>query len=323
MERVLVTGATGFLGGAILRRLGARGLGQGRNPSRLARLASEGFNTVSWELPAPAPSLSDFEGVTTIVHCAAHSAPFGSRKLFKNSNVDGTLAVLDLALALGVKRFVHISSPSVYFRLADQTDVGEDAAFPKPFTAYAESKIAAENLVGRYLELGPVILRPRGIYGPGDTSLLPRLLAAAKKRPLPRFREGRARIDLTFVEDVVDAVMAAIEADEVPSGRAYNISGGEVLPVDQIVDSACLKAGVTARWRTMPLQPALLAARLAETLAHLAPGEREPTLTRYAVGLFAFEQSLNIQRAKNELNWSPRVQFAEGLDRSFPVVRPR
>lgn len=299
MGRVLVTGASGFLGGAVLRRLGERGLGQGRQSGE-----------VRWTLPDPAPELHDVEA---IVHCAALSAPFGSWQAFQQTNVEGTRAVLNFARKADVKRFVFISSPSVYFALADQLNVAEGMPLPPPFNAYARSKVEAEALVRQASDLPSIILRPRGIYGPGDTALLPRLLRAAK-RPLPRFRGGRARIDLTFVEDVVDAILLALDSKAM--GQTLNISGGEVLPITQIVENACRQAGLIPRWRDMPLRPALLAARGIEAWAR-AWGRKEPAITRYGIGLFAFAQSLDISRAKEVLGWTPQVRFEKGLALTF------
>ncbi|MEP0964508.1 MAG: NAD(P)-dependent oxidoreductase [Roseobacter sp.] len=315
--RVLVTGATGFLGKAVLRRLGPTCVGQGRNPERCAALAKEGLSVVQWGLPNAAPEGLALRGVDAVVHCAALSSPFGRDAVFHAANVLGTQSVLDFARAQNVKRFVFISSPSVYFALRDQVDVSEEVPLPAPFTAYAKSKIAAEKLVRDATDLGPIILRPRGIYGPGDSTLLPRLLKIASARALPRFRGGRARIDLTFVDDVVSAVVSALEAKQDIEGQAFNISGGEVVPVSSIVEMACARAGIVPRWRTMPLVPALVAARVAETLALMRCDPREPLVTRYALGLFAFEQSLDISKARDALGWVPQVRFAEGLERVF------
>ena len=316
--RVLVTGATGFLGGAVVRRLGNAAIAQGRDPAQLASLQRGEFETFRWNLPDPptADQRAALRGVDAVVHCAGLSSPFGPRAAFQRANVAGTRAVIDLARTLGVRRFVLISSPSVYFALTDQLNVPEDAPLPRPFTHYAESKIQAEVLVRAAPDLSPVILRPRGLYGPGDTALLPRLLRAAKSRALPRFRGGVARIDLTFVDDCVDAIMAALDAPDAV-GATLNISGGEVLKVADIVEQTCARAGLIPRWRNMPLGPALMAARLAETVALLRPGQPEPAVTRYGLGLFAFEQSLDITSARKGLGWAPKVSFADGLDRVF------
>ncbi|MEP1612073.1 MAG: NAD(P)-dependent oxidoreductase [Roseobacter sp.] len=314
---VLVTGATGFLGKAVLRRLGPNGVGQGRDPERCAALAAEGLKVVQWSLPGPAPERPELKQVNAIVHCAGLSSPFGRDDAFHAANVLGTQSVLDFARTQGVKRFVFISSPSIYFALADQMDVPENMPLPPPFTPYAKSKTVAEKMVSAAADLGPIILRPRGIYGPGDSALLPRLLKAASARALPRFRQGRARIDLTFIDDVVQAVLCALNARQTLEGQAFNISGGEVLPISQIVESACGLTGIVPHWRAMPLAPALLAARMAETVALMRTQPREPVVTRYALGLFAFEQSLDISRARDALGWTPQVRFVDGLERVF------
>ena len=293
------------------------GIGQGRNAQGLAALQAQGLDTVRWSLPDPAPLAQIPDNIGAIVHCAGLSAPFGPRAAFQRANVLGTQAVLDFARARGIRRVVFISSPSVYFMLADRLNLAENSALPRPFTAYAESKIQAEALVMAAGGVGPVILRPRGIYGPGDISLLPRLLNAAQQRALPRFRGGRARIDLTFVDDVTEAVLAALRAGPEAERRIFNISGGEVIAIRDIVERSCARAGITPRWRSLPLAPALFAARLAETAALLRPGQPEPRITRYALGLFAFEQSLDIARARSELGWTPQVPFSEGLERVF------
>jgi nucleoside-diphosphate-sugar epimerase len=301
----------------VLRRLGDEGVGQGRNPARCAALAAEGLNVVQWSLPDAAPNCPELEQVDAIVHCAGLSSPFGHPDAFHATNVLGTQSVLDLARVRGVKRFVFISSPSIYFALSDQLNVSEYMPLPPPFTPYAKSKIDAERMVNAAPEVGPIILRPRGIYGPGDSTLLPRLLRAAQSRALPRFRQGRARIDLTFIHDVVEAVLSALNAKQVVEGQAFNISGGEVLPVSEIVEAACAWAAIVPRWRAMPLAPALLAARMAETLALMRTEPREPVVTRYGLSLFAFEQSLDISRAQDALGWVPQVRFADGLERVF------
>ncbi|TGS35820.1 NAD(P)-dependent oxidoreductase, partial [Mesorhizobium sp. M1D.F.Ca.ET.184.01.1.1] len=97
-------------------------------------------------------------------------------------------------------------------------------------------------------------------------------------------------IDLTHVDDVVDAVMAALAASGEAEGQVFNISGGVVLPVRRIADEACARAGITARWRRMPLWPAMLAAGAMEAVALALPGRPEPPVTRYGLGLFAYAQ---------------------------------
>lgn len=319
---VLVTGASGFLGSHVLERLAASGtlaLGLGRDEARCAALEAGGHRIVRHDLARPLDSVLDprLGRVERIIHCAALSAPFGRHADFEAANVTATRNLLDFARRQGVSRFVHISSPSVCFAFRDQLGLSEDVALPEPVNHYARTKREAETVVLGQPDIHPVVLRPRGIYGKGDRALLPRLIRAAKSRPLPLFRGGRAAIDLTYVDDVVDAVMAALAAPGKAEGRIFNISGGEVLPVRRIADEACIRAGLKARWRPTPLMPAMLAAGLMEAVALRLPGRPEPPVTRYGLGLFAYAQSLDLSKAKRVLGWAPKIPFEQGLDRTF------
>jgi nucleoside-diphosphate-sugar epimerase len=322
VAHILVTGASGFLGAHVMARLAALAipaLGLGRDAKRCAALEAAGHAMLRLDLSRPFDAAADraLDGVDAIVHCAALSAPFGRLVDFETANVTATRNLVEFARRQGVRRFVHISSPTVCFAYRDQLGVSEDAALPPPVNHYARTKRQAEEIVLAAPEIGPVVLRPRGIYGVGDRTLLPRLLQVARSRPLPLFRAGKARIDLTYSDDVVDAVLAALSAGNAAEGHIFNISGGEVVPVRDIAEAACARAGVQPRWREMPLWPAMLAAGLAETVAELLPGRPEPPVTRYGLGLFAYAQSLDIAKAGRILEWIPKVSFEEGLDRTF------
>ncbi|EKF20487.1 NAD-dependent epimerase/dehydratase family protein [Nitratireductor pacificus] len=328
MARIVITGATGFLGGQAAQYLSAAGheiLALGRSPEKLAMLESRGIPAWRVDLGSEeAGSLVDTMGrADALVHCAALSAPWGARQHFLRANVTGTEAALKLARALHVRRFVNISSPAVYFAPRDQLAVSEDHPLPPPINHYAETKSIAEKRVLACTEFGPVNLRPRGIYGRGDTALLPRLLEAARRGPLPLLRGGQAAIDLTHVSDVVRAIEAALLAGPEVTGQTFNVSGGEIVSVRRIVESACAAAGEPVRWRTMPLRPLMVVARLADAVQSRRPNAREPRLTPYALGLFAYRQSLDIGKARRMLDWRPAVTFEEGLSRTFAELAER
>jgi nucleoside-diphosphate-sugar epimerase len=325
---ILVTGATGFVGGALLRRLRSEGqpvIGLGRDPTRCAALRAEGFDIREHDLAGGFGSqdMLAFGEVSAIVHSAARAAPHGRLESFVTANVTATHNVLDLARALSVRRLVFLSSSSVCFAPRDQLLVKEGDPLPVPFNAYARTKAIAEGLVLAAKECGPVVLRPRGIYGIGDTALLPRLLRAARRGPLPLVRNGQAQIDLTHIDDVVDATLVAVRSGPDVAGQVFNISGGEVLPITEIAGLACARAETPLRWRRMPLAPLMLAAGLVERACRLIPGEPEPAITRYGLALFAFAQSLDLTKARDLLGWRPKVPFAEGLARTFPEGAPR
>lgn len=315
--RVLVTGATGFLGGTLIGHLRDRGfetIALGRNAQRCHLLAEAGFTTLRTDLSRPDAHLAKRIGpLDAVVHCAALSSPWGRLAAFRAANVEGTQNALDLAATLGARRFVNISSPTVYFEMKDRIHVAESAPLPRPINAYARTKAEAELLVLSRSRLGPVNLRPRGIYGAGEETLLPRLLAAARRGPLPLLRNGVAAIDLTHVSDVVAAIEAALRPDPTLAGETFNISGGETVAIHEIVERACAALSVPVRWRRVPFHAALLAARLSYLASLARPTPKEPLVTPYTLGLFAFRQSLDITKARQMLGWQPRIAFERGL----------
>jgi len=322
MARVLVTGASGFLGGALVRHLARSGvevIATGRDEARLDLLPVPPEACVALDLAASPPDMqSRFAGVTAIIHCAALSSPWGPYAAFHAANVTATAALVALARHIGVAHFVLVSTPSVYFRFTDQLGISEETPLPAPVNAYARTKSLAEGCVAQG-GLPFTIIRPRGIYGAGDTGLLPRLLRAAQNGVFPLLRQGRAVTDITHVDDVVAAICAVLEQPERSLGKTFNVSGGEALRLTKIIDAACAANGIKAQWRPLPLGPALAAVRLAEFVARLTPGRPEPKATAYGLGILAYSQTLDLTRVQRDLGWHPQIPFDEGLRRTFPT----
>ncbi len=315
--RVVVSGATGFLGSHLCRHLKTMGhevIGLGRNVTRGATLVSDGIAFHALDLSREA--LPPVAQADVFVHAAALSSNWGRRRDFEAANVTGTRHALDMAGRMNVRRFVFISSPTVAFRFRDQLGQKESEPLPSPVNAYAASKRAAEILVRAYPET--VILRPRGLYGRGDTALLPRLIRGARSGALPLINHGEAVTDLTHVDDAVEAVIAALEAPDTVHRRTYNISGGEAISIKSIIEQACQGAGVAPRFTGIPTGLAMVAARTAELVASLTPGRPEPLFTAYSVGIMTYSQTLDIAAAARDLGYMPKVPFDEGLRRTFP-----
>nr|WP_031236972.1 NAD(P)-dependent oxidoreductase [Asticcacaulis sp. AC460] len=312
--RIVVTGATGFLGGHLCRHLhhlGHEVIGLGRDAAKGAALKIDGIGFHALDLSQPGPGLS-LPPVDAFIHAAALSSNWGPRKAFQAANVTGTQNALALSDRLGADRFVFISSPSVYFRFRDQLDQNENDPLPPPVNAYAESKQQAEALVRAHPNA--VIIRPRGLYGRGDTTLLPRLVRAAKDGALPLLRHGDAVTDLTHVDDVVGGITCALMSR---ATGTYNISGGAPQTIKSIIEQTCGHAGITPRFTGIPVGLALFAARTAELLARLTPGQPEPIFTTYSVGVMAYSQTLDLTAARRGLGYAPQIDFANGLRRTF------
>ncbi len=313
----LITGASGFVGSAVAASAQGRVLALGRDPQRCAATAERlGIPVTSLDLAGPDATevlirLAKAAGVQRIVHAAAFSAPWGKPVAFHRANVMGTQTILRVAEAIGVSRVVHISTPAVHFRFADQEGVTEMAALPPPINPYAASKRLAEDMA---LIAGCVVLRPRGVYGARDRALIPRLLQALRAGPLPLLRNGVAATDLTHIDDVVASIWAGLAVAKA-QGRVINISGGTALPIRDVVEAIAQRCGSRARWQRLPLPLAMAAAHAMELSA--AWTGKEPRITRFGLGFFAYRQTLDLSQAKTVLGWQPKVGFDEGLERTF------
>jgi nucleoside-diphosphate-sugar epimerase len=320
MARILVTGASGFIGSHVARALSAAGhevLATGRDAARLGRFEGGAIAVGTADL-ASAPLDSLVADRDAVVHCAALSSPWGARSVFQQANVDATQRLLEAAKAASVKRFVHFSSPSIYFRLADQLNVPEDFTPPVHWiNAYAETKWLSERCVTdpRYADMARVILRPRAVFGEGDRTIFPRILALAGRGWFPYIRNGDALIDATYVGNVADAVLAALHLPATECPHVFNLTNGEPMCVRELLATLFASLDMEVRALHLPRGFALMLAGMAEALARARPGQPEPRLHRYGVGLLGHSLTLDISRARTFLGYKPRVSIDEGIQR--------
>jgi nucleoside-diphosphate-sugar epimerase len=309
----LVTGATGFLGGALADRLardGVRVIGTGRDAARGAALEARGVRFVAHDLgDGPVPVEGDLD---TVYHCAALASPWGPAAAFERSNVVATQHALATAREHGARRFVHVSTPAVQFAYRDQRGVDPDAPLPVPVNHYAGTKARAEAIVRapEHAALRPVIVRPRAIFGPGDTVLFPRLLRAARFG-LPLVRGGRALVDLAYVDNVVHGLQLA--ADRGRAGEIYNLSNGEAWTVRNLLDRVFSEVGRTPRYWHLPTWAGHALGRAAEGAALLT--RREPRVTQYTMALLAYDMTLDLGKTRRDLGYEPEIGVAEGIRR--------
>jgi nucleoside-diphosphate-sugar epimerase len=318
MKRALITGATGFLGGAVARELRKAGwelVTTGRNLAKGAALEREGFFFTSCDLATePAQLRQLVEGCEAVVHCAALSSPWGALADFQAGNVTATGNVLAACREAGA-RLVYISSPSVTFDFAHQRELREDVPWSKtPANYYIATKREAERLVQNTPEVAAIILRPKALIGPGDTTLLPRVIRVARSGFFPIFYGSNPRLDLTWIADAATAVRLALEAPERCRGKIYHITSGQPLAVAEALALLFAARGLRVRFIPIPTAPALALASALERLSGLVTGGRwEPPLTRYTVGSLAYEQSLDISAARRDLGYHPQKDIREAL----------
>ncbi|HEX8297566.1 MAG TPA: NAD-dependent epimerase/dehydratase family protein [Rubricoccaceae bacterium] len=303
----LVTGATGFLGGAVARRLAASGravVGTGRDARAGAALERDGVHFVRLDLADTAGVRAAVAGCEAVVHSAALAAPWGPARDFWAANVVGTQTVVEACLASGVRRLVHVSTPSVCFGVESRENVTEaDPLPPVPLTAYAATKRAGEALVAAAVRdgLDAVVVRPRAIYGPGDRVVLPRLAAALRAGRLPRIGDGRNRASVTYIGTAVDAVVACLDGPPEIRGCLYNVADAEPVAVWDMIDRLATALGVPAPTRRLSTTRALAAAAAFEWTFRRLGIRHEPPLTHYGVSVLAHTQTLDVSAIRRDL----------------------
>ena len=323
--RVLVTGGTGFLGRHLVWRLNAAGhevVFTGRDRRRasvvlagVARIecAVRSVEVAHGSSQAAAVLAEAAAGADAVIHCAALSSPWGPREAFEHANVDSTREVVEACRADRIPKLVHISTPSLYFDFRDRIGIREDEPLPPPVNDYARTKGIAERMVVASTIDSVIALRPRAIFGAWDETLLPRILRVARTARLPLMRGGCSLIDLTYVDNVVDAVMLALEADL--ERAVVNVSNGEPIPVHALFAKLANAFGVTLRVRRVPYPVVDAIATVLECVGRARPGW-EPPITRYSAGLLAYSQTLDLTRARELLGYAPRIALDVGLART-------
>jgi nucleoside-diphosphate-sugar epimerase len=319
--KVLVTGATGFLGKALARRLQSRGdevTALGRNTIVLAELEKEGIRPCRADLADGETIKAACHGHDVVFHAGALSSAWGPARLFYEANVIGTQNVIAGCEAARVRRLVYVSTPSIYFRFESRLDVREDAPLPAvAVNEYARTKLLAEQEVDRAFTRGlPVIsIRPRAIFGEGDNAILPRLINRLQTGHMRVIGDGQNITDLTYVENVVDALLLCANAPEALLGYKYNITNGEPLPLWDLIRKVCEALGYEFPRRRISYPVALGLATGMEMVNSLLPGRPEPLLTRYMVGVLAKSTTLDISAARRDLGYAPRISVEEGFQR--------
>jgi len=318
--RVLVTGASGFLGRSVAARIARAGHEVRtfqRRPSGLAD-GSPGVTDLLGSIGDPAGVAHAVFGMDAIVHLAAKVSLAGDPADFEAVNVEGTRALLAAAADAGASRFVYVSSPSVAH--AGASIVGQDALPADPARArgdYARTKARAElvALAADSSALRVVAVRPHLVWGPGDTQLVARVVDRARAGRLPLLGRGAALIDTTYIDNAASAIAAALERADAVHGRAYVITNGEPRPVAELLAGMCAAAGVPApEWR-VPAALARGAGSLIEAAWRVRPGADEPPMTRFLAEQLSTAHWFDQRRTRADLDWAPEVSLDEGFRR--------
>ena len=318
MTKLIVTGATGFLGFHLVKRLKKMGfvvIGLGRNVEKGNKINELGANFISIDLSEKEKLNTIFQNVDYVFHCAAKSSVWGDYKSFYKANVEGTKNITDLCLKNNVKRLIYVSSPSIYFDFKDKLNIKETEPPTKhPANNYIKTKIIAENIIDNAFKdgLDVITIRPRGIFGLGDSAILPRLLKANREKFIPKTRKNDILIDITHIDNVVEAMVLAMQTDKKYRGEKYNITNDENIYLYKTLENTINKAGKKFNSKYIPYKLMFILVSIIEFLYKSIPN-KEPIFTRYSLGLLSFNQTLDISKAKNDLGYEPIISVEEGL----------
>lgn len=315
MDTIAITGASGFIGGRAAQRLQERGyhvvaLGRGKAPKSLGEAE---YRQVAFDQAA---SLSAaLENVHGILHCAGKAGAWGAYADYYDANVALSERLADAALKSGVRRFVNLSSPSIYFDYCDQLALREDF-IPRRFSnPYAETKYFAERAVhARQSDHFEVIsLRPRGVIGAGDTNWLPRIISMREAARLIQTGDGTNLANFTSIENLLDAIELAFKAPSAATGRVYNIHNGPDEKFWDVVEQGLHSVGLDAERRVLPRGLVMSIARANALAQRLCRVTKEPDLLPVKAGVSAYSMTMDLTAAKERLGFVPRQTTQEAL----------
>lgn len=323
-ESALVTGASGFTGGALCRRLAAGGADVTafvRSPGRCDELRSMGVRVVAVDITSADEVKAAFRPFSAVYHiAAAFRVEEDSLAAFRLVNVEATRNLLEAAAAAGVRRFVHCSTVGVQGEI-DDPPASEEYRF-RPGDEYQQSKMEGEVLAREFFArsgLPGVVVRPVGIYGPGDARFL-KLFRPISRRRFVMIGSGRPLYHLTYIDDLVDGFVLAGSRPEAP-GEVFTIGGPRYTTLNELVRLIAGAVGAPPPRVRIPYAPVHAAAAVCQAVCRAA-GVKPPLYPR-RVEFFAKSRAFSIGKARRLLGYSPKVDLEEGLGRTAAWYREK
>jgi nucleoside-diphosphate-sugar epimerase len=312
-----VTGGSGFIGGRLVERL----VGEGRPVRALAcsdasaeRVAALGAEPVRGDIGDRASLANVADDIEVAFHLAAHLGEWGDWEEFERGNVEGTRNVLGACAEAGVRRFVHCGTEAALMAGEPLVHVDETAPLqPSSRAPYPATKARAEREVRDANREGfeTVVLRPRFVWGKGDTTLLPGMVETVEAGRWAWVGGGRNVTDTAHVDNVVEGLLLAAERGR--PGDAYFVTDGEPVAFREFVTALLATQGVEPPDRSLPAWTAAPMARACEAAWKLLPLKGEPPMTTFRSWLLTQECTIDIAKARSELGYAPLVTQAQGL----------
>ena len=317
MSDVFVTGGSGFIGGRLIERLVADGHvvhALVRSPSAAERVRLRGAEPVAGELADLAAMRAGADGCELAFHAAATLGDWGSVDEFERGNVQGTSNALKARADAGVRRFVHVGTEAVLLAGEPLVDVDETAPLrPDSPALYSSTKARAEQavLAANRGAFETIVVRPRFVWGPGDTTLLPVIVEMVRSGRFAWVAGGSHRTSTTHVDNTVEGLI--LGAARGRAGNAYFVTDGEPVVFREFVGELLATQGLEAPSRSIPapLAHALAVSGEAAWRRLALPGR--PPLTRFAFWVSAQECTIRIDKAREQLGYAPVKSIADGF----------
>jgi len=307
MPSILITGASGFVGGSLMARARRSGLHTVTGTGRRA------IDHPDYEQCDLANGVDLDCRPDVVVHAAARSSPWGNRREFERQNVAATREVIRFCERTGRPRLVFVSTGAVFYKRGHQTGLTEESPIgPEFINVYAETKRAAELLVHAYKGEW-VIIRPRAVFGPGDTVLFPRIIRAVKAGRLPYFTTDGppAMADMIYIDSLSDYLLTAA-SDRSVTGE-INVTNNEPVPIMDFLVKVLDQLGLPGPTRKVSADRALRAATVIEAIHRVLPFLGEPPITRFGVSVFAWSKTFDVNRCLSILG-PPSVSLDAGVE---------
>ncbi|MBL0313629.1 MAG: NAD-dependent epimerase/dehydratase family protein [Holophagaceae bacterium] len=319
---ILVTGGGGFLGGAVVRQLLARGESvRSLQRSDVPALRDLGVQVVRADLADADAVVSAANGCEAIIHVAAKAGVWGAYGDYYHANVVGTRNVIEACRKQRIRRLVYTSTPSVIHSGGDVEGVDESVPMATHFdSAYPATKAEAERMVlaANGPDLATVALRPHLIWGPGDPQLVARILARARAGRLRLVGGGVKLIDSVYIDNAAHAHLAALDhlaPGSSCSGKAYFITQGEPMPQRELINGILKAGGLPSCGKSLSPSAAYAVGALLEIIWRMLGRADEPMMTRFLARQLATAHWYDISAARRDLGYTPLVTVAEGLAR--------
>lgn len=318
--KVAITGATGFVGGALARALLAEGIeliALARPTSQRDHLADLPITWCEGDVTEPATLKGFLDSADGLIHAAGMLGQAGvPEATYHHLHVQGTENVLAAAAQANLGRILYVSSPGVLGPIIGPP--ADETAPLAPSNPYERSKAAAEAVALRYAANGLTVTigRPEFIYGPGDRHVLG-LFRAVQRGLFFYIDGGRHHCSPTYIDDATNGLLRAFHNGR--PGEIYHIIGPRPVTFREFGETIAQALGVRPPWLSLPKPIAWLGAAVLETIGRLTP--ITPPLTRTGVAFFSEDRRFSWQRAYDQLGYTPQVELPDGVHRTITWYR--